>query len=429
MLRTLVCSFAAASALVGQAPTLDHFVLTALPGSPAAQVVAVDPILGSSTSIGSFPSDNLTPLAMTQDPFDGDLLVALDQGGGFSKIIRLHRFVGTYIEYPMATLAGKVVDLAVVADTLLIAVDSNTGGLFQMPRRGGSVLATYTQANLTAMNPIGQGYQAVALAWTGRPGTASVDSGVGVYDVTTSQFWFGAFSFPNPTGQEITGVMDLPTAIPRQLLTFDDGTMALYTGIGGPGMQPVPLSPPVPAGGTTAMHSRGPYSVEAVVLGNAAHPFLYFVDAWSGASMGLSLALPGDPIDFAYGVERAAHSLMRGQACGPVALSQSVSSPAELGGTLAVDLGASIGLPVLFVAGLDDFSGGLLPALLPGGCALEVAPDVVTLEFVPAAGIVTKTIPVPATTSLFGTVVHTQWAHYAPTGMSVSNTWANWIGS
>lgn len=429
MLRILVCSFAAVGVLVGQAPTLDHFVLTALAGSPAAQVVAVDPILGTSTPVGPFPSDNLAPLAMTQDPYDGDLLVALDQGGGFSKIIRLNRFAGAYIEYQMAMVPGRVVDLGVTAEALLIAVDSNTGGLYTMPRRGGSVLLAYTQPNLTAMNLVGQGYQAVVLAWTGRPGTPAIDSGVGVYDLTTSAFWFGPFTFANPNGLEITGVLDLPTAIPRQLLTFDDGTMALYVGIGGPGMQPLPFSPALPAGATTAMHSRGPYSVEAVVLGNAAYPNLYVVDPWSAATLGLSVALPGDPVDFAYGAERAAHSLLRGQGCGPVPLTQGISSLAELGGTLALDLDASPSLPVLFVAGLDDFGAGALPALLPGGCSLEVTPDVVTLEFVPASGTVTKSIPVPASPSLFGTIVHTQWAHYAATGMSVSSAWANWVGN
>ena len=414
--------------LLGQAPTLPHYVLTATAGGAGCEVVEVDPVIGTSTPIGPFPSDLLAPLAMTQDPYNGDLLVALDLGGTASSIIRLHRFFGTYVEYPMGSVPGRVVDLTVLDDTLLVAADASNGGLYTMPRRGGSSSLIHTQPNLTAMNPIGPSYGAVVLAWTGRAGTPALDSGVAVYDYTQGTFWFGQSYFPNPNNREITGVLDLPTAIPRQLLAFDDGTMGLFV-LGALAPQPVPSPMVLPPGATTALHPRGPYSAEGVVLGNAAHPYLFVVDPWSGSTLGLAVALPGDPVDFAYGIERAAHSLLRGQPCGSHLLLQNYTSTAQLGGTLEATLDATPALPVLFVASLEDFGGGLLPAALPLGCSLEVMPDVVTLEFVPTSGTATKAIPVPNSPALFGTVVHTQWAHYATTGISVSRAMANWIGN
>jgi hypothetical protein len=67
--------------------------------------------------------------------------------------------------------------------------------------------------------------------------------------------------------------------------------------------------------------------------------------------------------------------------------------------------------------------------VLPGGCFLEVAPDVLLLEFASLAGVVVETIPVPALPALIGTIVHTQWAHYDPSGLSTSNAYAHWIGN
>lgn len=429
MLRTLVCSFAAVGVLVGQSQTHPHFVLTALAGNPAAQVVAVNPVVGSSQSIGAFPSDNLPPLAMVQDPYDGDLLLALDQTAGTSRIVRLHRFSGTYLEFPMAVVPGRVVDIAVAEDTLFIAVDDAAGGVYTAPRRGGSATLAFPQANLTAMNLFGQGLAALALAWTGRPGTSVLDSGVGIYSVDQGIFYFGPFSFGNPGQVEITGVLDMPTALPRQLLSFDDGSFALFSGFVTPPLQPLPINPALPSGAATALHARGPYSFDGVAMGNAAYPFLYSVDPWSGAQTQLSMALPGSPIDFSFGFELAAHGLPRGQECGAQSLQQWSGSPAQLGGTLLVQLQAAAGLPVLFIAGLDDFALTTLPLPLPGGCLLEVSPDVVLLEFVPNAGVVVEAIPVPAALALIGTIVHTQWAHYDPSGMSTSNAYAHWVGN
>ena len=411
----------------GQAQTLPHFVLTELLGSPAAQVLELDPLTGAYQPIIGFPSDNLPPLAMAQDPIDGDLLVALWEAVGNSRVVRLHRFAGAYVEVPVVTVPGRVVDLAVVLESVLIAVDAANGGVYRAPRRGGAATLVLPQPNLTAMNAFD--YDGLALAWTGRPGTPALDSGVGVMSATQLQWWFGPFLFANPGGREITGVLDMPTGVPRQLLTFDDGTMELFSGFVIPPGQPLVFVPPLPVGATTALHFLGSYSLPVAALGNGAYPFLYTVDPWSTAVTQVSQALPGSPLDFAYGVSASAHAIPYGVACGAEVLQQTVPATAQLGGAMVVAVNGAPNLAVLFAAGLDDFALGQLPATLPGGCVLEVSPDVVLLEVTSPSGGATKTINVPALPALLGTVVHTQWAHYDPAGISVSRAIANWIGS
>ena len=74
-------------ALAAPTQTLPHVVLTELPGNPAAQLVEVDAVTGLWTPLPGFPSDAMTPLAVTFDRVDGAVLVALDQGGGQSRIV------------------------------------------------------------------------------------------------------------------------------------------------------------------------------------------------------------------------------------------------------------------------------------------------------------------------------------------------------
>ena len=165
----LLASFATATL---HAQTHPHYVLTELPGNPATQVLEVDPVSGSWQPIVGLLSDNLPPLAMAQDLIDGALLVALWEPTGNTRIVRLHRFGGVFLEFPMVTVPGLVVDLAVCSDSLLIAVDAASGGVYRAPRCGGPATLVWSQPNLTAMNVLG--YDGLVLAWTGRPGTSAV---------------------------------------------------------------------------------------------------------------------------------------------------------------------------------------------------------------------------------------------------------------
>jgi hypothetical protein len=430
MLKWLTPLAMAAGSLAGQSQPQPHFVLTGAGGNPAARVLAEDPVAGSSQPLGAFPSDNLPPLAITRDPYDGDLLVALAQGGATSRVVRLHRYGGSYIELAMTTVSGRVVDLAIAGDRLLLAADGAAGGVYSAPRRGGAAALVFAQANLTAMNLTGgpASPPVLAVAWTGRPGTSALDSGVGVYSLDQGQYWFGPFAFGNPGNLEVTGVVDMPTAVPRQLLSFDDGSFAMFSGFITPPLTPLMIGPAV-SGAAAALHPRDPWATDGIALGDAAYPFLYSVDPWGGPPVQLSQALPGSPIDFDLSLGAAAITRERGQPCGAEPLQQlQAGSPAQLGGTLRVELQAAAGLPVLFIAGLDDVGLGLLPAALPGGCPLEIAPDLVQLEITPNSGRAWRSIPIPPLPSLVDTIVHTQWAHYDPMGISTSNTFANWIG-
>lgn len=427
LLTTVVLVTAAA---VAQSPTFPHIVLTQLTGAPvAAQLVEVDPVLGTVQPLGGFPSNTLPPLALAVDPYDGALLVALDQGAGTSSIVRLQRVGSGLVELPVAQVNGRVTELSVFDQDLFAAVDDATGGLYRMPRRGGAATNVFPIVNLTAMHGYAPSANFVMLAWTGRPGTPSIDSGTALLDLATSTFVFGPDSFANPNGLEVTGVVDLPTAVPRQLLCFTDGSFALFAGLISPTPQPVPTTPPIPAGGAVAMHPAGPYSVSPIALGGSAFPFLYSVEAFSGTVTVLSAALPGAPVDFAYGLPTFAHSETFGDACGATALAQGWTGLPQLGTTLGLQVQGPPNSLVILVAGLDDFAFGVLPAPLPGSCLLETSPDFLQAHVSNVAGAAVQPLQIPASPSFVGTVVFTQWAAIDLFGFSVSSAVAHWVGS
>ena len=424
----LLASAVFACAAAAQA-TFPHVVLTDLGGPGArAQLVAVDAVSGAATALPGFASDALRPLAVALDPYDGDLLVALDAGLGQSRIVRLVDLGSAFAELPIANVPGPVVQLQVAGNRLFAAVDGPGGGVYRMPRRGGAASPALAWPDLTAMQFFIPSADFAVLAWTGRPGTAQPDSGTGVYDFVGGAFTLGPFSFPNPTGRATTGVVDLPTAIPRQVLAFDDGTFALFAGLLGTPPMPIATSLPIPAGGAVAMHAAGGYSIVPFVLGGAPYPFLYSVDAFSGAVTLASAALPGAPIDFAFALDGDAHSLGLAEPCGTAMLGHSWTGAPQLGTTLTSTVVGPANSLVLLAGGLDDFAFGALPATLPGGCALDVAPEVVLAFVTTASGVANHLLPIPATPSLLGTAVFLQWVGYDPAGLSTSAAAVHWIG-
>lgn len=434
MLRTLLAAVLTslpvallAGAAAAQATTTPHIVLTRLAGAPASLLAEVDPVTGAVQPLPAFASHGLPPLAVAIDPFDGDLLVALDAGGGSSLIVRLVRVAGAFAELPIAVLPGRVVDLAVLGDDLFAASDAPGGGVYRMPRRGGAPALALPQDNLTAMQALPGWSTAIAVAWTGRPGTAVVDSGTGVFDVANGSFALGPDSFPNPNGLETTGLVDLPTAIPRQLLSFADGSFALFAPFIAPALQPVTTSVGIPPGGAAAMHTEGPYSVQPLALGGAPLPFLYAVDAFSGAVTLRSQALPGAPVDFATGLDVASHSEAFGGACGPVALALSWSGAPQPAASVTTDVAGPPNEPVLLAGGLDDFAFGALPAALPGGCLVEVLPEVVLLHLTGPSGAASNTLAIPPATPI-GTTVFLQWVHFGAAGFSTSAAVVHRVG-
>jgi len=409
--------------LVAQA-THPHYVLTEpAPGAPA-EVYSVDPLSGSA-QLELTMNVTWQPLAIAHDPFDGDLFVALDDGLGQSQVFRLHEVFGAWAPIALAGVPGRVCDLDVASGELILAVEGPNGGLFRMPRRGGVPTFQESVPNLSAMMAFAPETSLLALARTGVPSSPTPFYGTAMYDLLNGTFPFPMTNFSDPQNRTIVGLVDLPTALPRQLLAFDDGSFALYTSFGAPVLQPIAASQ---AGGNVAMHAQGPYASEVLVLGGSP-PVLSTLDPWGQTLSTVSLALPGTPVDFASGLSRSARSLRFGTPCGPLTVLQTWSGVPQLGGTLTVSGTNAPNAPLLMVAGLDDYDFGQLPAALPGGCALDVRPDLVAFLPSGASGFSSFALAIPQTPSLVGTVVFTQWLRYDVAGLSTSSTFAHWIGN
>src|SRR5262249_14295513 len=165
------------SLATAQLPSDPHLVATHLPGSdPATQIMAVDAVTGVVTGMGRFDGDTLPPCAFAIDPYDGHLLIALDQGDGTSPAARIFDHGATTLV--LAVVPGLVSHILVQADWLVFASDDPSGGIYHLPRRGGGVSLVYAQANVTALADFGIGSTATFVAWSGRQGTPAPDPGV-----------------------------------------------------------------------------------------------------------------------------------------------------------------------------------------------------------------------------------------------------------
>jgi len=139
-------------------------VLTRLTGTPACQLLEVDPILGTVTALPRFASDALPPLAVAQDPYDRAFYVALDLGAAGSARVRLDR--------------------------------------------GGPAVRTVAIDNLTALTCTGPGsvipsVNSVLAAWTGRPGTAQTQSGCAAVNFETGATYPAPYTFANSGGHRV----------------------------------------------------------------------------------------------------------------------------------------------------------------------------------------------------------------------------------
>ena len=417
-----------AATTTAQIPTDPHLVLTRLPGTnPAAQLLEVDPTSGQFTTLGRFPSDTLVPLAVTLDPYDASPIVALANSATQSRIVRIERFSGSLVEFHVADVPGPVTSLAVKNNDLLAAVDGSNGGLYRMPRRGGAASVIVAQANATALQGFGPYGTIVMLAWTGRPGTATADSGIVFLDWTTGAFLLGPHTFTNPAGLELTGAFDLPTGVPRQIVSFGDGTFALFAGLIGP-PQPVPTSPVIPPGGAVAMHQVGGNGQTPLVLGGAPHPHLYDVDPWLGFVTQRSVALPGAPVDFVAGLAQGAQGAPFGQRCGATQLFCGWSGLQQPGSTFTMTVLGPPNDHAVLVIGLSDFLFGAFPYPLPGGCPLEVSPDAVVLHLLGTSGNSGQAIMVPPGPAFLDVRLFSQWLHLDANGISTSEAAAHLIG-
>jgi len=394
----------------GQQPSRAHQVLVRMPGTdPASRIVDVDPQSGAVALRGRFDGDTLPPLAIALDPYDGDTLVAVDTGAGSSRIVRVagDPSGGTQV---LAEVPGTVVDLVVQGDSLAIAVDDLEGGVFRMGRRGGEATRVFAHANVTAIAGFALDQTAMLVAWSGRPTTSVNDTSIAMIDGVSGAFLYGPVQLPNPGNREITGIVDLPTGVSCELVSWSDGRFATVLG-GGVIVSTLNLVPQPPPGGAVAMRLLNDGTLGGFVLGGAAMPFLYAVDVFGGTATLRSAPLPGTPVDFAYGLTLAAHTEMFGSPCGAPALTAQVTGSPQPGNTVTFQAGGAMPGSALFLCAGGSDTGGYLPLSLPflAGCLLHVTPDITVMRAVDATGTAQQPFAVPFSAMLIGQRLFAQW--------------------
>jgi hypothetical protein len=314
-------------------------------------------------------------------------------------------------ERSLGDVAAPVTQIDLAGGDLLLAAGGASGGFYRMPRGGGAASLAVALPHLAAMQALAPAAQHAVAAWSGAAGPPPTDPGLGIVEVTSGAFALGPVSFAGWTHQRITGVIDLPTALPRQLLSLDDGSVAMHVFFLGQLPVTIPVQPAVPAGGAVAMKPLSPYGVEPLVLGGAAFPYLWRFDPFAAPAVRTLVAgpLPGDPVDFALAPGPEANVLFFGSACTSMAIS-STGWPSIGSSSFRVELSAAApSAPAWFVVGLSDQLGGLLPFRLPSGCALLVSPEIAVPHLTSALGRASQLLPVPGSAALIGVVVFAQW--------------------
>lgn len=415
MRRALPCTLSLLAALLpAQINPGDAVVATRLTGTPATQLLAVDLVTGSVRPLPRFAADGLAPLAVTFDQINRDLLLAVDLGNGNSRVLRFVVQNGLLpaSQRTMGDVPGRIVQIALADNDIVAAVGGSQGSVYRLPRNGGSASLLFARAHLGAMQSYGPAYTTLALGWSASSGPPANDAGVGIVDLTTGQFVLGPETFAGYPHPVITGVMDLPTALPRQILTHADGTVAVHVMLMGMLPTPLAIQPPVPAGGATALHPTQAYGFTPLVLGGVAFPHLWTFDPFAANPVRSQRAgpLPGDPVDFAIAPTWDTALLFFGDACGGTMAIGATGMPSIGSGNFSIGLTqANPSAPTLFVLGLSDQLGGVLPLPLPSGCPLLVSPDATAFHLTSAQGTATQPLPVPNQWALAGLILFGQW--------------------
>jgi hypothetical protein len=255
------------------------------------------------------------------------------------------------------------------------------------------------------------------LAWgaiLGLSGTASapaVDAGQAELDFASGQFQAPPTFFPGFTPLGITGLVDLPTAVPRQVFAHDDGSFSLFSAYIAGNPTPLSSSPVLPPGGAAAMKTgpNGP----TLVLGGQALPMLHTFDPVTalGGSLALTVVagpLPGDPVDYAAVPGAGAEVLQFAPACGSAAELRIHGNGLPQAGNGAFAIGLAQGLPVqpsLLAIGFAELPG--VP--LPNGCLVRVLPAAMAFRVTDAQGNAAAALPVPPAPGLLGLLLLAQW--------------------
>lgn len=414
---------------------VDILVATRLPaGNPATRLLLVDSSTGTFQTIQRFPSDNLPPLAVTFDGYDGEVVLAVADTNVSSRIVRL-RLAGTSVlaERTIGQLPANCTHLEVLDDSVCAAAIGPAGGFYRLPRFGGMPVRILAEPEAAAMTGWGPSSTSLNLAWSSTAVPAR-GPGFGTYDLRAGAWSLGPWNEPSLGARTVTGIGDLPTALVRQAVSFADGGFELVV-YGGPGPTPIATVPPIPNGGAAAMKPLSPGSFSMRCVGSAAFPWLYGLEVWGLMPNVAMLAgpLPGDPVDLAIAPTNATSMLVFGRACGtPPPHLNSRGWPVIGNLQFAIDLSGGAPLqPTVFVAGLSDSTaagGALLPYVLPSGCELRVAPDACLFQVSDASGNARQNLPIPNQPGLVGLRLFGQWLQSAAVPFAASEGTALVIG-
>ncbi|MBL8899802.1 MAG: hypothetical protein JNM84_19380 [Planctomycetes bacterium] len=383
------------------------------PSGRASRVLRVDLQLGTSLDLGRFTSDGLPVEAIAWDPVARAIVLALREPTS-TRLVRLE-WNGSAItgERAISRLLDPVTSLSVAwrGDLYL----TTARGIYRTPRNGGSVFPVLAQRAASAL--VAEFGASYALLANGREIASGTEPGFCWVDLQNGTITSGPFSFPGFAGNTITGIADLPTGAPREVLSDELGNALLSTGFQDP--TPIPGVPSRGPGSSVALRAENAF--EMLVLGGSARPYLdSFVAFGQPAPSWTQRAGPflGDPIDFCLVPAAQAEALAFGESCGPGFAS--LDAPlAPLLGTPNFELRASgfaAQIPLIFALGLSEqsFAGLALPVEIFPGCFLAASGEVLLLTSTDVRGDASLFFALPSAPWLAGRSAYAQTLQLVP---------------
>lgn len=387
-------------------------VVVACDVTGATLLVEADLATGVMSPGTSFVGGAFSPRALTVDPFDGRVLVALNTGPGTSRVMRVDRS-GAWSRV-LADVVGEVVALGVgPRGTLQILTGGPSGGVWSVARTGGVPVMQTPYAGLVAAHFHPGSTSAVAVH--DRPATGQAVVGL---DLVTGAPFFGPAPLSYPAGVFATGVVDLPTGAIRQAVSDSLGGVGLLE-LGGV-WTPLSVTPVLPPGGARRLLPGGfslTGGLDVLALGGSSGGDIVSIEVFgpvAGARRDLVVGLPGVPVDFAVVPDTRGTVQFYGASCAsgavPAPQWQTTTLP-RLGVTIALGVQAAPSSPAALLFGVDDqrIGGGLLPVTLPGGCSLLQSTDFALPAQTDPLGRASILATVSTTPSTVGLRLFAQW--------------------
>lgn len=406
MSRTLILSLVLASPLCGQVGA-GHALVASRGTASMTELVEVDLLTGTVQALGGFAADDLAPLAVALDPINLDIVLALDLGGS-TRFLRLSLSGAQVVaERVLGDVLGTASHLTIGArGDVFAAFGGPDGKLIRLPRHGGAPLFQLPMPHVSAMTDFGLATENALVVQS----ATGADPSVSWVELNELEIIQGPDVVTGPAPSPVTGVFDYPTGVARQLLSRDDGAIALHLPGSGLPSQVLPIDPALPAGGAVAM--RGTLDHRPIVLGGVADPFLKTFDLFAAGTPRwrvLAGPLPGDPVDYAVAPDGFGVVQNFGVSCGAPGLllfGHAGGAPVLGNASFRLQLlGGVASNPVILALGFDDPP----PVALPSGCELLVSPDHVLLLDTDPFGMAELALPVPNHLSLVDLFVYAQW--------------------